>query len=100
MDETAGKLERYKDNFREKVKNLLDSFLKDVASLCDEFARGAPYSSDVATSDAVDFVNGSKRAVEDTRKRVSGWGLDTDRGDTVFSIPRVLSIHADGAGKG
>ncbi|GIM07381.1 hypothetical protein Vretimale_11536 [Volvox reticuliferus] len=84
LDETAGKLERYKDNFREKVKNLLDSFLKDVASLCDEFTRDAPYSSDVPTKEAVAFVTSSKQAVEDTRKRA----LEIKSGMDIFNIPQ------------
>lgn len=32
LDESNLKLEKHKDNFREKVKSLLDTFLKDVSA--------------------------------------------------------------------
>lgn len=53
------------------MKNLLDTFLKDVATLCEDFARDMPQGHEAPTEDALAFIANSKQAVEDTRKRVS-----------------------------
>lgn len=59
---------------REKVKGLLDAFLKEVGQLAEDFARDAPYASDSAmattTAGALRFLEGSRAAVADVRKRV------------------------------
>jgi hypothetical protein len=85
LDEMGTKLERFKDNFREKVKSLLDSFLKDVTGLCDDFAREAPFTAEVVTSDAVAYITDTKTAVEATRKRAN----EIKSGMDIFNIPQV-----------
>lgn len=74
LDEMANRLEKYKDNFREKVKSLLDSFLKEVGTSSEEFFANAPYSFEVATADALASLKASRDSLASLRKRVSGCG--------------------------
>lgn len=76
LDEMANRLEKHKDNFREKVKSLLDSFLKEVGTSSEEFFANAPYSFEVATADALVSLKASRDSLASLRKRVSeqGWG--------------------------
>lgn len=48
---------------REKVKNLLDSFLKEVSTMSDDFFKEAPYNHEITTEDAIAFIEKSKQDV-------------------------------------
>lgn len=85
LDEAGGKLERYKDNFREKVKSLLENFLKEVAQAAEDFTKGAPFSNEAFdTQQALAFIEESKVAVADLRKRAG----ELKAGMDIFHIPQ------------
>jgi hypothetical protein len=43
------RLERTKEGFRERVKVLLDTFLRDIGVMQEEFTKAAPYSHEGTT---------------------------------------------------
>lgn len=45
LDEAAGSLEDAKENFRERVRGMVDSFGSEVASIAEGFAGAAPFSN-------------------------------------------------------
>lgn len=45
LQEAAGSLEEAKENFRERVRGLVDSFGAEVASIAETFGKTAPFSN-------------------------------------------------------
>jgi len=85
LEEAQGKLERHKDNFREKVKSLLDTFLKDVGYAAEEFSNTAPYSHEnTSTLKAFATIEESKNTVKDFKRRAN----ELKSGMEIFSIPQ------------
>eukprot|EP00798_Chlamydomonas_sp_ICE-L_P021926 gene21926-28972_t len=84
VEDTGAKLDKYKENFREKVKSLLDSFLKDISVMGEEFFANAPYTHEKVTYvEALEYVEQYKQGVLDHRKR----GADLKAGMDIFNIP-------------
>ena len=85
VDESGGKLEKFKDGFREKVKTMLDSFLKEVTVASEDFFKAAPYSFDrVTTHEALGSISASKTLLESLRVR----SLELKSGMDIFNIPQ------------
>ena len=64
---------------------MLDSFLKEVTALSDEFFKGAPYSHEgTSASDALASIEHSRQLVTDSRKRAG----ELKSGMDIFNIPQ------------
>jgi hypothetical protein len=73
LDEAGTRLERSKDVFRDKVKALLEAFLRDIAVMQEEVDHGAPTSREkFATKTALAFVAKWKASLVAARAKVGG----------------------------
>ena len=80
---------------REKVKTMLDSFLKEVAVFAEEFFAGAPYSHEGKTSEvALAYVEASKAGLAEFRRKAA----ELKAGMDIFHIPQP-SYKVGGRGK-
>ena len=52
LDETAASLERAKDNFRDKLVQMVDTFATEVVVSRDMFTQDAPFSNEVSRTAA------------------------------------------------
>ncbi|CAD7695690.1 unnamed protein product, partial [Ostreobium quekettii] len=85
LDEASATLEKSKENFREKVKHMVDAFAKDVSTAREEFSKAAPYTNDNFTIDtAFQFIESAKDGVKDARKKAA----DLKAGMDIFRIPQ------------
>ncbi|GMH41208.1 hypothetical protein BSKO_09118 [Bryopsis sp. KO-2023] len=83
LDDSANTLEHAKENFREKVKGMVDSFVKDVQQGHEDFSKGAPYGNEKHnTSQAFEFIEKAKVDVGEARKKAS----DLKAGMDIFGI--------------
>lgn len=72
ITEGATRLERSKDVFREKVKSMLEAFLRELATMQEEFTRLQPTSKDgVSSTTAQAFIARWKGMVDGARQKVS-----------------------------
>lgn len=70
--EGATRLDRSKDMFREKVKSMLEAFLRELATLQEDFTRLQPTTKDgVSSTTALAFVAKRKGLVGSARQKVS-----------------------------
>ncbi|KAG1668463.1 hypothetical protein FOA52_005236 [Chlamydomonas sp. UWO 241] len=85
LDDSGSKLEKYKDSFRDRVKGLLESFLKEVAQVVEDFTAAAPFSNEgIATSDALASIAASQALLADCKKRAG----ELKSGMDIFHIPQ------------
>jgi dynein heavy chain len=71
--EGATRLERSKDMFREKVKSMLEAFLRELATMQEDFVHGQPTTKDgVSSTTALGFIAKWKGSVEAARHKVCG----------------------------
>lgn len=71
--EGATRLERSKDVFREKVKSMLEAFLRELATMQEDFVHLQPTSKDgVSSTTALAFIAKWKGSVEAARNKVRG----------------------------
>jgi hypothetical protein len=84
LDDVAAKLDKSKESFREKVKHMVDTFVKEVAQLGDEFTKSAPFSHDkITTRSAMQYIAAWKDQAAAARQKVRlhhaslshSWGL-------------------------
>lgn len=69
--EGTTRLERSKDVFKEKVKSMLEAFLRELASMQEDFVRMQPTSKDgVSSTTALAFVAKWQAAVASARTKV------------------------------
>ncbi len=69
--EGGARLERSKDEFKERVKGMLEAFLRELAGMQEDFARGAPYSHEHTTChDALAFVTKWRTTLTAARTKV------------------------------
>lgn len=69
--EGATRLERTKDVFREKVKAMLEAFLRELATMQEDFTRLQPTTKDgVSSSTALAFIAKWKGMVDAARQKV------------------------------
>ncbi len=78
LDDAAARLDRSKESFRERVKGMLDAFLRDIATMYEEFVKGAPYGPEAvgvggSAAAAMRMVAAGKRQAAAARAKV-GWG--------------------------
>jgi dynein heavy chain len=72
------RLERSKDSFRDKVKTMLEAFLREIATMQEEFVRASPTNNEGTSSRAaLAFIAKWKAAVAAARQKVRacGWQL-------------------------
>lgn len=80
ITEGAGRLERSKDMFREKVKSMLEAFLRELVTMQEDFTRLQPTTKDgVSSTTALAFIAKWKGMVDAARQKVSksptaNWG--------------------------
>lgn len=85
MDDVGVRLDRTKESFREKVKGMLDGFLREIAAMYEEFTQLAPYSHEgITTKMALAFINQGKSQVTNARYKVRhlslpAWLLEAGR---------------------
>jgi dynein heavy chain len=71
ITEGATRLERTKDVFREKVKAMLEAFLRELATMQEDFTRLQPTTKDgVSSTTALAFIAKWKGMVDAARQKV------------------------------
>lgn len=71
LEDAAVRLEHSKDAFRDKVKAMLEAFLREIATMQEDYARLAPTNHEGTTSRAaLAFVSKWKAAVAAARSKV------------------------------
>jgi dynein heavy chain len=69
--EGAVRLERSKDVFREKVKGMLETFLRELATMQEDFSRLQPTTKDgVSSTTALAFIAKWKGTVQAAHQKV------------------------------
>lgn len=75
MDDAAVRLERSKDSFKDKVKGMLEAFLRETATMQEEFSKMSPTSHENTSSRAaLGFIAKWKAVLATARQKVCGRG--------------------------
>lgn len=71
LDDAAVRLEHSKDAFRDKVKAMLEAFLREITTMQEDFARLSPTNHEGTTSKAaLAFVSRWNASVASARSKV------------------------------
>ncbi|WIA33430.1 hypothetical protein OEZ86_006562 [Tetradesmus obliquus] len=85
LDDAAVRLERSKDSFRDKVKSMLEAFLREIATMQEEFVRASPTNNEGTSSRAaLAFISRWKAAVAAARQKAA----EIKSGMDIFNIPQ------------
>ncbi|WIA13292.1 hypothetical protein OEZ85_006876 [Tetradesmus obliquus] len=85
LDDAAVRLERSKDSFRDKVKSMLEAFLREIATMQEEFVRVSPTNNEGTSSRAaLAFISKWKAAVAAARQKAA----EIKSGMDIFNIPQ------------
>jgi dynein heavy chain len=71
LDEAASRLDRTKESFRERVKGMLETFMREITTMQEEFTRTAPYSHEgITTHLAQGYISNWRQATSAARTKV------------------------------
>eukprot|EP00899_Mesostigma_viride_P014884 jgi/Mesvir1/23397/Mv21091-RA.2 len=89
MQDTEADLARAKENFRDKLAKMVDTFLKEVTDQREDFVARIPMGDNVSIADAFKFIQDGRDAVEAYRKKE----LELKAGMDIFRMEQPAYVE-------